>query len=240
MNGPSLSLDKVAVFIQNNPLLTASSTQFYGGGWYGIAGPNGGGKSTLLKAMAGLLNHQGEIALQWPNGRGEIGYMPQLSPFDASLPITSADFLRLHSNKQPIWQRYKKNSKIEAAIHKVGIQPLLSKRIGTLSTGERQRVLLACALLNEPEILLLDEPMAGVDKQGREQIIHLLNDFKNTGGTLIMIEHDWKVIQEHCDTLAWIDGTLIDHDSPESIFTQYQTANIASYRLSTAERNYVS
>ena len=240
INGPALSLDKVSITIQGNPLLSASSSQFFSGGWHGIAGPNGGGKSTLLKAVAGLMNHQGEIALRWPNGRGGVGYMPQLSPFDASLPITSSDFLRLHCNKQPIWKVYKKSPKIEAAIDKVGIRSLLSKRIGTLSTGERQRVLLTCALLNEPSILLLDEPMAGVDKQGREQIIQLLNDFKAAGGTLIMVEHDWQVIQECCDTLAWIDGKIIGHDTPEHMFTQIQQSGAIPFPSTATELKHVS
>ncbi|MFT2099003.1 metal ABC transporter ATP-binding protein [Marinomonas sp. 2405UD66-6] len=239
MNGPSLLLENVAFYIQNQPLLATSSAQFYGGGWHGIAGPNGGGKSTLLKAVAGLLNHKGKIALHWPNSRGNIGYMPQLAPFDASLPITSSDFIRLHTNRQPVWQRYKKDSKVEAAIEKVGIRSLLSKRVGTLSTGERQRVLLACALLNEPDILLLDEPMAGVDKQGREQIIQLLGDFKASGGTLIMVEHDWQIIQECCDTLAWVDGALIDQDIPNSIFTRFQTSNNPIYQSTESELEHV-
>ncbi|MEO9274477.1 metal ABC transporter ATP-binding protein [Marinomonas sp. 5E14-1] len=240
MKGPTLVIEKVAFYIQNNPLLMASSAQFNSGGWHGIAGPNGGGKSTLLKAIAGLLNHQGSIRLEWPNGRGSIGYMPQLSPFDASLPVTASDFIRLHTDKQPVWKRYKKDPRIEAVVDKVGIQSLLPKRLGTLSTGERQRVLLACALLNEPEILLLDEPMAGVDKQGRTQIIQLLQEFKNAGGTLIMIEHDWQIIQECCDTLAWVDGVLTDHDSPQAIFTRFQTPNHPGYQSTTSELKHVS
>ncbi|MBR7889763.1 metal ABC transporter ATP-binding protein [Marinomonas sp. A79] len=233
-------LDKVAVVVQNNPLLTPSSATFFGGGWHGIAGPNGGGKSTLLKAIAGLLNHRGNISLQWPKGKGEVGYMPQLSPFDASLPITVSDFIRLHSDKQPVWQRYKTDPKIEAAIEKVSIQALLKKRIGTLSTGERQRVLLACALLNEPDMLLLDEPMAGVDKQGREQIIQLLQDFKNSGGTLIMIEHDWQIIQDCCDSLAWIDGGLKDHNAPSVVFEQLKSAHLSAFPSNVTELKHVS
>ncbi|MCB5161081.1 metal ABC transporter ATP-binding protein [Marinomonas algarum] len=244
MTGPTLILDKVAFYIQNNALLAPSSTTLFGGGWHAIAGPNGGGKSTLLKAIAGLLNHQGNITLQWHNDAKTVGYMPQLSPFDASLPITSSDFLRMHSDKQPVWQRYKKNPKIETVIEKVGINSLLNKRIGTLSTGERQRVLLACALLNEPSILLLDEPMAGVDKQGRAHILRLLQSFKETGGTLIMVEHDWQIIQDCCDTLVWVDGEILAHDAPEVILTplqaptSLQAVNNTVYRPIKSERHY--
>ena len=226
MMGPSLHLSNVGVTVKGQVLVTPLSLQLEGGLWHGIAGPNGGGKSTLLKAIAGLHNHVGEIALHWPSDRGQIGYMPQLSPFDASLPVTALDFLRMHCDKQPVWRRYRGNSAIEQVIERVQIKGLLTKRLGTLSSGERQRVLLACALVKQPDILLLDEPLAGVDKTGREQIMSLLREFKAEGGTLIMIEHDWQILQAHCDTLSWIDGGLLHHDSPDTIFSQINSLHL--------------
>lgn len=226
MTGPSLQLTNVSVTVKGITLLEPLDLTLAGGQWHGIAGPNGGGKSTLLKAIAGLHNHSGSIALHWPNGRNNIGYMPQLSPFDASLPVTALDFLRMHGDKRPVWQRFKGDSKIEAVINRVAIQKLLHKRLGTLSSGERQRVLLACALMNHPHILLLDEPLAGVDKQGREQILEILSQFKAEGGSLIMIEHDWQILQSHCDTLSWIDGGLQSHGTPRTLLNAMQTHNV--------------
>lgn len=226
MMGPSLHLSNVGVTVKGQALVTPLSLQLEGGLWHGIAGPNGGGKSTLLKAIAGLHNHVGEIALHWPSDRGQIGYMPQLSPFDASLPVTALDFLRMHCDKQPVWRRYRGNPNIEQVIERVSIKGLLSKRLGTLSSGERQRILLACALVNKPDILLLDEPLAGVDKAGREQIIEILCAFKAEGGSLIMIEHDWQILQAHCDTLSWIDGGLQHHDAPDAIFTKINSLHL--------------
>ncbi|SBS29766.1 Zinc import ATP-binding protein ZnuC [Marinomonas aquimarina] len=226
MMGPSLKLQGLGVTIKGMTLLQPLNLTLSGSLWHGIAGPNGGGKSTLLKAIAGLHNHRGQIELHWPNGKNNIGYMPQLSPFDASLPVTALDFLRMHCDKRPVWRRYKGDPKIAAVVERVGMQKLLSKRLGTLSSGERQRVLLACALLNEPHILLLDEPMAGVDKDGREQILEILVDFKAQGGTIVMIEHDWQILQQHCDTLAWIDGGLEAHDTPTAIFDNLQAPTL--------------
>lgn len=226
MIGPSLHLTDLAVSVKGLPLLTSMNLSLDGGQWHGIAGPNGGGKSTLLKAVAGLHNHTGRIELHWPEGRHEIGYMPQLSPFDASLPVTALDFLRMHCDKRPVWLRFKCNPKIDSVVAKVGIEGLLSKRLGTLSSGERQRVLLACALLNNPHILLLDEPLAGVDKNGREQILDILVAFKAAGGTIIMIEHDWHILQQQCDTLSWIDGSLQSHGAPSDILNALQSPNV--------------
>lgn len=223
MIGPSLYLANVAVTVKGMPLLEPLDLTLQGGQWHGIAGPNGGGKSTLLKAIAGLHNHRGTIKLHWPNGRDSIGYMPQLSPFDASLPVTALDFLRMHCDKRPVWRHFKGDPKIDAVVERVGIEKLLGKRLGTLSSGERQRVLLSCALLNQPHILLLDEPLAGVDRQGREQILDILVQFKANGGTIVMIEHDWQILQTHCDTLTWIDGGLQGHDDPSTLLESLQT-----------------
>ncbi|WP_425641893.1 metal ABC transporter ATP-binding protein [Marinomonas gallaica] len=226
IKGPSLHLANLTVAVKGMTLLSAMDLSLEGGLWHGIAGPNGGGKSTLLKAIAGLHNHSGTIELHWPEGRDAIGYMPQLSPFDASLPVTALDFLRMHCDKRPVWLRFKGDPKIAAVVEKVRIQGLLGKRLGTLSSGERQRVLLACALLNRPHVLLLDEPLAGVDKYGREQILEILMNFKADGGTIIMIEHDWQILQQYCDSLSWIDGTLQAHGEPNSVLQSLQVPMI--------------
>ncbi|TPE54081.1 ATP-binding cassette domain-containing protein [Maribrevibacterium harenarium] len=220
--GPAIALQDVSVTVKGNTLLTPFSLSLSAGQWHGIAGPNGGGKSTLLKALAGLLNHQGRIERHWqPDDAKQIGYMPQLVPFDATLHVTALDFLRMNSKKRPVWQRYKTDSKLETAIDKVGVANLLPKRLGTLSTGERQRILLTAALLHTPSLLLLDEPIAGVDRKGREHIITLLSEFRQQGGTILMVEHDWQVIQQYCDSVSWIDGGLIEHGAPQ-MFSQMQ------------------
>lgn len=216
MMGPAVQLRQVAVRTQGNTLLAPLDLTLPAGGWHGVAGPNGGGKSTLIKAIAGLHAHQGRITLHWPGGRpGQVGYMPQLAPFDPSLPITALDFMRMHVKKRPVWLAYRSHRAIEQAIEQVAIRPLLQKRMGTLSTGERQRVLLACTLINQPGLLLLDEPLAGLDAAGRAAMIALLQDFQQQGGTLIMIEHDRQVLERYCDSHILIaSGQLVEHVFP--------------------------
>ena len=86
--------------------------------------------------------------------------------------------------------------------------------------GERQRVLLAIALLKKPKLLLLDEPLAGIDKQGQESILSVLKAFKQQNGTLIMVEHDFHVLNEHCDSLLWINGGLEKSGTPAQVLQQ--------------------
>lgn len=220
---PSVVFTDTAVKIERNQLLTSFNLAVKPGCWLGIVGPNGGGKSTLLKAMLGLVPHQGQISLDWHQGKkGAVGYVPQLAPFDATLPITVLDYLRMVSEDRPVWFKYKQNKKISETMKRFEISDFADKRIGTLSTGERQRVLLCGALLNEPDILLLDEPLAGVDKQGHQLILDILNDFHQSGRSILMVEHHWHIVAKYCQQIALVDGTLVEAGSAEQIFNILQ------------------
>lgn len=178
--------------------------------WTGVVGPNGGGKSTLLKAMAGLLNHKGRITLHWPlKHPGRIGYMPQRAELDASLPITVQDYLRMHCERRPVWWRPKRNERIDELIAELEVAAFLKQRMGSLSMGQHQRLMLCAALANEPQLLLLDEPMAGVDEAGREVLLRVLKRYHDRGGSIVMVEHHWDVLRAHCSAIVWIDQGLI-------------------------------
>ena len=104
--GPDIVCETVNVKINQIELLRPINHTFSAGGWHGIAGPNGGGKSTLLKTIAGLLPHRGKLSIRWQDRHNEIGYMPQVNPFDASLPINVSDFLGIATgNKTRMAQR---------------------------------------------------------------------------------------------------------------------------------------
>jgi len=222
-SSPSVICDNLTVKIAQNHLLSNVNLNVEPGCWLGIVGPNGGGKSTLLKALLGLVQHQGVISFDWHQGKiGSVGYVPQLAPFDASLPISVLDYLRIVSEDWPVWLRYQRNQKISNTMAKFNISDFAHKRIGTLSTGERQRVLLCGALINEPDILILDEPLAGVDKQGHQLILDILNDYHQEGKTILMVEHHWHVVTSYCQKVALIDGELIQLGSATEIFTLLQ------------------
>lgn len=209
--GPSLKLEGVSFQAGTQILLDAIDCTFESGKWYGVAGPNGGGKSTLIKTILGLNNHNGLINITWPasgSGQSRIGYIPQLIPFDDSLPISVRDYLLMSLSKKPIWFKRKLPREVREALDLIQLEDKLERKIGDLSGGERQRLMLTTALLQKPGLLILDEPMTGLDSEGKNESLKLLQKFKSAGGTLIMIEHDWALIQQHCDHVFWVDKTV--------------------------------
>lgn len=224
ITGPTIEIKNLGIKLGKVTLVTSVSATMSGGLWHGIVGPNGGGKSTLLKSIAGLMPHSGSIAMLSSEKKApNIGYMPQLAPFEQSLPISVLDYLRLNCQNHPVWLRFKDRIEINQIVELLGIKVLLKNRVGTLSMGERQRVLLATALLQKPSLLLLDEPLAGIDKAGQEKILDVLIHFKEQGGTIIMVEHNWQVLQQYCDQAYFIDGGLKKHGKPNDVLQQQLT-----------------
>jgi len=220
--GPNIEIANLGIQLGKVTLLEPLSITLKSGLWHGILGPNGGGKSTLLKSIAGLMPHTGTIAMTWGETQAPaIGYMPQLAPFEQSLPISVLDYLRLNSQNRPVWLSFKNTKDINQMVELLGIQGLLKSRLGTLSMGERQRVLLATALLQKPSLLLLDEPLAGIDKAGQEKILDVLSAFKNLGGTIVMVEHNWQVLQQYCDQAYFIDGGLKISGTPKDVLRKH-------------------
>ena len=194
---PDLRLNAMSVVLARRTLLERMDLSIPAGTWCGIVGPNGGGKSTMMKAIAGLIDHDGEIVLRWPQAhRGRIGYMPQRVELDTSLPITVKDFLRLHYERRPVWLKAELDHRIAALLARLEVTPFLQQRIGSLSMGQHQRMMLCAALANEPQLLLLDEPLAGVDETGRDVLLRVLEDYNADGGSILMVEHYWDVVRD--------------------------------------------
>jgi zinc transport system ATP-binding protein len=216
LNGPSITFDKVSLKEGSQVILKPISCAFSAGSWHAILGPNGGGKSTLLKTILGLTSHLGAIQIEWPKNtisskrpaQGKVGYLPQLMPFDASMPISVTDFLLISLTNKPVWFKRKLPQNAIEALKKINFTDKLDSIIGDLSGGERQRLMLITALLQNPSLLILDEPMTGLDKKGREDVLNLLVNFQQAGGTILMVEHDWLLVQQYCDQVYWIDQGL--------------------------------
>lgn len=218
---PDIYLENVAVSILHHRLLASITLKIQAGSWLGIVGPNGGGKSTLIKTIAGLLPYQGRVSLHWRQAKpGVIGYMPQRAEIDASLPVTVHDYLRIHCEKRPVWQSEVPNTDLDEKIDQLGVRPFLQQKVGSLSMGQHQRLVLCAALSNKPQLLLLDEPIAGVDEDGREVILQVLKQYHAIGGSILMVEHNWQIIREHCEQVAWIDRGLRKLDTPSRVFRE--------------------
>ena len=187
----------------------------------GIIGPNGGGKSTLLKVILGLIKpSRGTIRVLGDtpqNSRKYIGYVPQYSLFDPDFPMSVWDVVLMGRLGQAgLFKKYSKHDKKMAldALTMVDMLEYKDRQIGNLSGGQRQRVFIARALAANPKLLLLDEPAAGIDTLVQTEFYELLEKLK-TKMTIIMVSHDIGAVSVYVDKIACLNNKLFYHDSKE-------------------------
>lgn len=178
----------------------------------GIIGPNGAGKTTLLRAILGLVPYAGVIQRGGPEGRPlKLGYVPQRLDFDRGMPITVLDFMCCGLQRRPVWLGTKRKARriTQEQLERVGGRGWEDRRLGQLSGGELQRVLLAMALTREPEVLLLDEPVAGVDVSGEELFCDLLGSLQQQGRyTMVLVSHDLSIVTQHARYVICLNQTV--------------------------------
>lgn len=186
----------------------------FAGEIHGLAGPNGAGKTTLLGCLLGALPFSGSIRLDLGPG-DSIGYVPQALSFDASLPISVADFLALSLTRTPVFTRRAKalSARIEAALAETGAASLASRKLSELSGGELRRVLLAQALVPEPRLLVLDEPASHVDEDGSRAIEALLLRLsRERGVAILLVEHDRALLERVCTRVTVLNRQVVADD----------------------------
>ncbi|HEY2810656.1 MAG TPA: ATP-binding cassette domain-containing protein [Rhabdochlamydiaceae bacterium] len=200
MNEPIIELENVDFAYDSTPVLQSASLIIRQKEFVGLFGPNGGGKTTLLKLLLGFLTPtRGKVALlgQPPKKmRTCIGYVPQHLRFDRAFPISVLEVVLLGCLSQLSWHGTfppAVKEKAAFALERVGLSHKLSSAFGSLSGGEAQRVLIARAIADEPELLLLDEPTASLDPHAQQLIYQLLGDL-NSIMTIVMVSHDLQTI----------------------------------------------
>ena len=187
------------------------------GEFAGIIGPNGAGKTTLIKAIVGdLSDYSGSIKVT-----GRVGYLPQNPERSRDFPISVREVVAmgLYKENGP-FKRFSKSewNTVDTLLKTTGIEGLGRRRAGTLSGGEYQRLMLARALASNPELLILDEPEAGVDEMGKSTFYRLLEKLKNEKNMgILMVSHDIGMVFEACDTIMCINKTLHCHTSADMI-----------------------
>ena len=205
---PLLQLSEISLTFGGDPVFDNLDLVVQPGDRVALVGRNGSGKSTLLKALIGAVKpYDGSITSQ--DGL-RIGYVPQKLHIDPTLPITVRRFLSL--------PRRQTQAAIDQALSRVGAPDLQDKQMFALSGGQFQRVLLARALLEEPELLILDEPTTGLDQPGSAAFYTLLEDIKReTGAAVLMVSHELHVVMSASDRVICLNGHVCCHGTPDIV-----------------------
>ena len=189
-----------------------------------LIGPNGAGKSTILKAILGQREYDGTITFSAPGMRhrkmARIGYVPQSPTFDPGDPVTVADLFACCMSRRPAFLGLGKamEETVLQCLDRVHGRDLLHKRVGTLSGGELQRVLLAVALEPLPNILILDEPLSGVDVEGMEVLMDMLDEIrKKYDLSILMTTHDFASLERYADQVVLIDHAVVKQGLPSDV-----------------------
>lgn len=189
--------------------------------YVGLIGPNGSGKTTLLKIMLGLLKPDSGrvriLGMSPVEARSRIGYVPQHAEIDIMVPATVLDVVLMGRLGRSSWGPRFTGEHVEKgmrALERTGVDDLARRTVSELSGGQRQRVLIARALASEAEILLLDEPTAGIDAP-MEQSFHELLGHLNKEFPIVLVSHDIGFVSAHMKTIACLNRKLVCHGAPE-------------------------
>ena len=215
-----LKVQHVSVSIGGEPILKDVNMHVHCGQMVALIGPNGAGKSTLLKALLGQREFDGNIIFSVPGSRkakARIGYVPQTPNFDPGDPVSVADLFACCLSRRPAFLGLGKNDRdlILECLERVHGEDLIDKRVGTLSGGELQRVLLALALEPMPNILILDEPLSGVDIEGQTDLMDMLDEIrKDYDLSILMTTHDFSMLERYCDRVVLISHKILKKGTP--------------------------
>ena len=221
-----ISVKDVGVKKGKDVLLSSVSFDLFCGQLTALIGVNGAGKTTLLKSILNEIKHDGTVTFESHHGEKieniTIGYVPQHLDFDRSAPVSVEDFMMISRTKLPVcFKKDKKHIKsIDEALDMVGCLSLKNKTLGVLSGGEIQRVMLASALYPLPELLILDEPVSGVDLKGSEKFYEVIADLKkNYHIAIAMVSHDLGIVKEYADNVILINKSVLKSGNAEEVFS---------------------
>jgi zinc transport system ATP-binding protein len=211
MRGPAIRFEHVSLALGGTEILHDVNFRVAPGEIHCVIGPNGGGKTSLIRGLLGQMPHTGAISIEWGEGR-TIGYVPQALDFDKTLPVTVDDFMAMVCQKRRpafIGLSRANRPRADAALERVGLAGKRYRKLGSLSGGERQRVLFAQALIPPPALLVLDEPMTSMDEVGAERFVALIQELAAKGTTVVWIAHDLTQVRAFASTVTCINRTVL-------------------------------
>ena len=190
-----------------------------------IIGKNGGGKSTFVKALLGEVKHTGEIEYRNIEGGDRknlrIGYVPQNLNIDKSTPMSVYDLFASFCFNVPVLIKSKKiYAKVKEALKEFDAEDLIDKQIGTLSGGQLQRVLISMAVMDKPKLLILDEPVSGIDSAGMKVFYDKMKYLKeHYDMAILIVSHDLEYVYHYADNVMLLDNTILAYGSPKEVYT---------------------
>lgn len=226
-----IELENVGVTAGSDTLLRDVSFHIHCGQMTALVGPNGAGKTTLLRALLSQMPHTGRIRHVDADGHlfpdPRIGYVPQQLPFDKEMPVTVRDLMAGALGRRPVWTGVgkKMTARVGDALRETQAEGLINKRLGALSGGELQRVLLAMALAPLPDLLVLDEPVSGVDQNGLQLFLQTVSSLRRTHHLgILMVSHDWVLVRDYADYVILLNKQVLKTGTPEEVFSSPEFA----------------
>ena len=225
-SGIVLQAIDLAVSYNDTKALSYSSFAVGAGELIAVVGPNGAGKSTMFKALAGFVDHEGDVVVHGEHchhlERKAIAYIPQQSDLDLRFPITVGEVV-LAGRRRFHGRRMRASvadvEKVTACLSQVDLAGMETRSLATLSGGQVQRVLLARALAQEADVLLLDEALSGVDTRHTEELIALFAELCARGTSILVSTHDLGLVRARFSRCLAVNGRIMGDGSPESELT---------------------
>ena len=221
----SIEMKNISVISGEDPLLDNVNLTFHCGELTALIGKNGAGKTTLLRTLLGERHYKGKISFTDHHGTvlpvPKIGYVPQHLDFDKSMPVSVADFIAAAKGGNAVW--FGKNKKMKESIQKMlddmECGYLADRRLGALSGGELQRVLLALATDPVPDLLVLDEPVSGVDVAGLDLFYKRIMELRDEQHmAVLLVSHDLGLIRKYADKVVLLDKTVVAEGEADEVF----------------------
>jgi zinc transport system ATP-binding protein len=211
-----LSVKDLNVRLNGEEILLDLTFDVYDGEVLAILGPNGAGKTTLLKALLGIVPYEGIV--RWREGV-KVGYVPQRLPFIKDLPLSVKEFFQLVNAS---------NSETVEILKSIGLgEEILGKKIGDLSSGQFQRILIGWALASNSNVLLFDEPLAGIDIGGQESVYNLLEKLKGDRNlTILFVTHELSIVYRLADRVLCLNKRMLCTGAPREMLTPEAISNL--------------
>ena len=232
-----IEIDHLGVTLGGQTLLKDVSLHVHCGELTALIGANGAGKTTLLRALLGQIEYTGTVRHLTSDGRPaadvRTGYVPQQLEFDRSSPVTVTDFLAGALGRRAVFLGVSRamRARVLDALTRTHCEMLADRPLGALSGGELQRVLLALALTPQPDLLILDEPVSGVDPNGLEAFYRTVDELRRANHmAILLVSHDLGVVERYAARVVLMQGGVVKQGSPEVVFDSPEFERVFSGR----------